>query len=177
MKKQYALPIKYPVNAFLITRLPCNLFLYYIDVDYSSSRNIMTNKFNQLLELNFATHFWLRCVWKTPDFIRPLIGHVINDEEDVWSPHPMRATAESEVLPSCLGLAVQLVPRWLPGRPSRPSTNEAQNSAVYNHYKASNHSFKPEEVVILEQTKHRTLQITITAKLPITLLNLRRLSS
>ena len=24
----------------------------------------MTNKFNQLLELNFATHFWLRCVWK-----------------------------------------------------------------------------------------------------------------
>ena len=36
----------------------------FIDVDYSSSGNIMTNKFNQLLELNFATHFWLRCVWK-----------------------------------------------------------------------------------------------------------------
>ena len=33
----------------------------------------------------------------------------------------------------------------------RPSTNEAQNSAVYNHCKASNHSFKPEEVVILDK--------------------------
>ena len=31
----------------------------------------------------------------------------------------------------------------------RPSTNKAQNSAVYNHCKASDHSFKPEEVVIL----------------------------
>ena len=33
----------------------------------------------------------------------------------------------------------------------RPSTNEAQNSAVYNHCKASNHSFKPEEVFILDK--------------------------
>ena len=33
----------------------------------------------------------------------------------------------------------------------RPSTNEAQNSAVYNHCKTSNHSFKPEEVVILDK--------------------------
>ena len=32
-----------------------------------------------------------------------------------------------------------------------PSTNEAQNSAVYNHCKDSNHSFKPEEVVILDK--------------------------
>ena len=33
----------------------------------------------------------------------------------------------------------------------RPSTNEAHNSAVYYHCKASNHSFKPEEAVILDK--------------------------
>ena len=33
----------------------------------------------------------------------------------------------------------------------RPSTKKAQNSAIYNHCKASNHSFKPEEVVILDK--------------------------
>ena len=33
----------------------------------------------------------------------------------------------------------------------RPSTNEAQDTAVYNHCKASNYSFKPEEAVILDK--------------------------
>ena len=33
----------------------------------------------------------------------------------------------------------------------RPSSNEAQNSVVYNHCKASNHSFKPEEAIILDK--------------------------
>ena len=26
---------------------------------------------------------------ETPDFIRPLIGHMINGKEDLWLPHPM----------------------------------------------------------------------------------------
>ena len=43
----------------------------------------MTNKFNQLLELNFCNSLLATLRLETPDFIRPLIGHVINGEEDV----------------------------------------------------------------------------------------------
>ena len=39
---------------------------------------------------------WLYCVWKSPDFVRPLIGHVINSGEDLLSPHPMRATSHDQ---------------------------------------------------------------------------------
>ena len=51
---------------------------------------------------------------------------------------------------SCVGETKQSLKARL-NQHRRPSTNEAQNSAVYNHCKASNHSFKPEEVVILDK--------------------------
>ena len=53
----------------------------YIDVDYSSSGNIMTNKLNQLLEIKFCNSLLATLRLETPDFIRPLIGHVINGGE------------------------------------------------------------------------------------------------
>ena len=47
---------------------PHNIYIQFIEVDYSSSGNIMTKKNSiNYWKLNFATHFWLRCVWK--DFI------------------------------------------------------------------------------------------------------------
>ena len=47
---------------------------------------------------------------------------------------------------SCNSLWLRCV--WKRQTSSGHVTNKAQNSAVYNHCKASNHSFKPEEVVI-----------------------------
>ena len=49
----------------------------------------MSNNYilNQLLEINFATHLAMLFCFvfhlETPDFIRPLVGHVINGGKDL----------------------------------------------------------------------------------------------
>ena len=48
-----------------------------------NSRAVVTNKFNQLLEIKFCNSLLATLHLETPDFIRPLIGHVINGGEDV----------------------------------------------------------------------------------------------
>ena len=72
-----------------------------LDITYKVENNVILyiNLINLIVKsktgIKFATHLaTLRL--KTQDFIRPLIGHVINGGEDLWSPHPMSATAGSK---------------------------------------------------------------------------------
>ena len=89
--------------------------------------------FNQILELKLQLT-WLRCIWK----LQTLSG--------LW--------LVTCVAPDCGESYVGKTKQSLKARLNQhhhPSTNEAQNSAVYNHSKASIHSFKPEEAVILDK--------------------------
>ena len=113
-----------------------NTLATYIDVDYSSSGNIMINKFNQLLEIKFCNSLLAMLRLETPDFIRPLLNHsfkpeevVILDKEDRWFERGVREViwvrVEQPALNKKGGLRFQLSHAWdeairrLPHRLSR----------------------------------------------------------